>query len=138
MKRKEKLLNFIKDNREIHYSFNEIALMLDVKEEDLKELEKLLNELLCEKKIILTKKKRYKYNKENDYYEGVFIGNDRGFGFIRAEGFDGDFFVAPENNLRYSDISLLTTKRGKQNAENLDFYGGFGFAVYVFGKFSWR
>lgn len=97
MNRKEKLLSFIKDNRETPFSYNEIVIMLDIKESDLNELDMLLSELLSEKKIVLTKKKRYKYNKENDYYEGVFIGNDRGFGFIKAEGFKDDFFVAPEN-----------------------------------------
>jgi len=97
MNRKEKLFNFIKDNRETPFSYNEIVIMLDIKEPDLSELDTLLSELLSEKKIILTKKKRYKYNKENDYFEGVFIGNDRGFGFIKSEDYKDDFFVAPEN-----------------------------------------
>lgn len=97
MNRKEKLFGFIKDNKKTPFSYNEIIIMLDIKEEDKEELNCILSELLSEKKIVLTKKKRYKYNKENDYYEGVFIGNDRGFGFIRSDEFEEDFFVAPEN-----------------------------------------
>ncbi len=97
MNRKEKILNFIKDNRETPFSYNEIILILNIKEDDIKELDAILSELLREKKIILTKKKRYKYNKENDYFEGEFIGHDKGFGFIKAEGFSNDFFVSYEN-----------------------------------------
>lgn len=96
MTRKEKLFNFIKENRVTPFSFKELIIMLDIIEDDIPELEKLLGELLSEKKIILTKKKRYKYNKENDYFEGVFIGHDRGYGFIKCDEFENDFFVASE------------------------------------------
>ena len=69
MTRKEKLYNFIKENKITPFSFNELVIMLDVKDEDITELETLLGILLSEKKIILTKKKRYKYNTNADLYE---------------------------------------------------------------------
>ena len=97
MTRKEKLLNFIKDNKFTPFSYNELALMLDVREEDLYELTRLLDELLSDKKVTLTKKKRYKYNEENDLYDGEFIGHDKGYGFIVSKDFEKDFFVSKEN-----------------------------------------
>ena len=97
MTRKEKLLNFIKDNKFTPFSYNELALMLDVREEDLYELSRLLDELLSDKKVTLTKKKRYKYNEENDLYDGEFIGHDKGYGFIVSKDFEKDFFVSKEN-----------------------------------------
>ena len=121
MNRKEKLFNFIKDNRETPLSYNEIAIMLGIKEEDLREFDTLLSELLRDKKIVLTKKKRYKYNKENDYFEGVFIGNDRGFGFIRSDEFKEDFFVAQENkknalNKDKVKFKIINEKQGDRRA----------------------
>ena len=97
MDRKNKLYNFIKDNQLTPFSFNEIMLILGINEEDSGELDKLLHELLSEKKIILTKKKRYKYNKQNDVFQGEFVGHGKGFGFITAPGFEKDFFVSPEH-----------------------------------------
>ena len=97
MTRKEKLYNFIKENKITPFSFNELVIMLDVKDEDITELETLLGILLSEKKIILTKKKRYKYNTNADLYEGEFIGHDKGFGFISSSDFEYDFFVAKES-----------------------------------------
>ena len=97
MDRKNKLFNFIKDNYQTPFSFTEIALILGVSNDDTVELERLLHELLSEKKIILTKKKRYKYNRENDVFTGEFIGHDKGFGFISCPDFEKDFFVSPEH-----------------------------------------
>lgn len=96
MTRKEKLYNFIKENKLTPFSFNELVIMLDVKNEDIKELEMLLAVLLSEKKIVLTKKKRYKYNIDEDLYEGEFIGHDKGFGFISSNEFEYDFFVSKD------------------------------------------
>lgn len=96
MTRKEKLYNFIKENKLTPFSFNELVIMLDIKDEDIKELESLLSILLSEKKIILTKKKRYKYNTDSDLYEGEFIGHDKGFGFISSKDFEYDFFVSKD------------------------------------------
>ncbi len=106
MDRKTKLFNFIKDNYQTPFTFNEIVLILGVNQSDTEELEKLLHELLSEKKIILTKKKRYKYNRENDIFTGEFIGHDKGFGFISCSEFEKDFFVSPEhkNNALNGDI----------------------------------
>ncbi|MBE7020293.1 MAG: ribonuclease R [Ruminococcaceae bacterium] len=97
MNRKEKIYNFIKDNQLTPFTFNEIALMLGVNSDDMEEFDKLLHELLSEKKIILTKKKRYKYNRQNDLFQGVFTGHDKGFGFISCPEFDKDFFVSPSD-----------------------------------------
>ncbi len=97
MDRKNKLFNFIKENSLTPFSFNEIVLILGINQDDIPELEKLLNELLSEKKIVLTKKKRYKYNRENDVFQGEFIGHDKGFGFISCSEFEKDFFVSPEH-----------------------------------------
>jgi len=34
--------------------------------------------------------------REEQLYTGVFSGTDRGFGFVTVEGFDEDFFIAPD------------------------------------------
>lgn len=110
MNRKEKVLNFIKDNRETPFSYNEIKVMLGIYEENTEEFDNILSELLNDKSIILTKKKRYKYNKENDYFTGEFIGNNKGYGFIKSDEFSDDFFVSPENRKNALNKDLVKFK----------------------------
>ena len=71
----------------------ELAVFLDVPREERPALEEVLNQLLAEGRIELSK--RGKYSKaEGKYITGVFVGNARGFGFVTVEGEAEDIFIS--------------------------------------------
>lgn len=99
MNREEKVFEFIKETKDMPLKFEELAVMLCVPKEEYSELEKILNSLLCDRKIKLTKNKRYKFLNDSSVYEGEFIGNNKGFGFVISDNFDEDIFIAPEDTM---------------------------------------
>lgn len=96
MNRKEKLFAFISDENYIPLKLNEIAVLLDVPKSDLDELRILLDELICEGKIYLTKKNKYIAIDNNaDVVTGILSCNSsRGFGFVRPiNELENDVFI---------------------------------------------
>ena len=89
----------------------ELAVFLDVPREERPALEEVLNQLLAEGRIELSK--RGKYSKaEGKYITGVFVGNARGFGFVTVEGEAEDIFISESavNGAMHGDrvqVSLL-------------------------------
>ncbi|MBR6615414.1 MAG: ribonuclease R, partial [Lachnospiraceae bacterium] len=72
------------------------AILLDVPKENREELKQVLDALMAEGKISVSKKG--KYGKAEIFAQtGVFHAHPRGFGFVTIEGRDGDVFVAPDN-----------------------------------------
>lgn len=99
MERKEKILLFMKSKEYVPLKFKELAMVLDVPKEDEAELLRLLDELLEEGRIYLTKKKRYVCVDSKD---GVVAGrlrcNAKGFfGFVICdEEAEADIFIPGE------------------------------------------
>ena len=96
----------------------ELAVFLDVPREERPALEEVLNQLLAEGRIELSK--RGKYSKaEGKYITGVFVGNARGFGFVTVEGEAEDIFISESavNGAMHGDrvqVSLLPGHTGKR------------------------
>lgn len=97
MTRKEKVLGFIEQQEYLPLRLEEIAVMLDVPKEDIGQLSAVLEELICEGLVIQTKKKRFASTKSLGFVQGIFQGNERGFGFVLAE--PSDLFVPAEAGL---------------------------------------
>ena len=75
----------------------ELAVMLQVSKEDRGELNRLLNELLAEGKLSLTKKGKFIKAKHADKeLIGTFISHPKGFGFVEIDGREEDLYI-PEN-----------------------------------------
>lgn len=71
--------------------------MLQVSKEDRGELNRLLNELLAEGKLSLTKKGKFIKAKHADKeLIGTFISHPKGFGFVEIDGREEDLYI-PEN-----------------------------------------
>jgi len=100
----------------------ELAIFLQVEKEDREEFKQILEELLSDGRIEITKRGRYK-TREEKTITGTFIANAKGFGFLEAEGLEEDLFVpeAMVNGAFPGDIVqavLLPGQRGKrQEAE---------------------
>ncbi len=120
-KEKKKIVySLICDEMYVPMKIKELAIILDVKKEERPELEQILEELLAEGKIALSK--RGKYTKaEVKQVEGVFTAHAKGFGFVSVEGEEADIFI-PESKTGgafHADrvlvtVSPLNTGRSKE------------------------
>ena len=95
-KRKKVIYDFICDDFYIPMKVKEIATVLQVSKEQRRELQEVLDALVEEGKITLSK--RGKYSKgQAKRITGTFQANIRGFGFVMLEGEDEDIFIPGEN-----------------------------------------
>ncbi len=90
--RKENIYNLICDKSYVPLKFKELCYLLQVPEGDKYELKDILNELVDDGLIARTNKGKYQKLGEG-IYRGKFISNSKGFGFVRVEGIDEDFFI---------------------------------------------
>jgi ribonuclease R len=95
-KRKQTIYEFICDDSFPPMKFKEMCVALQVPSKDRQILLDILDELTVEGLIVRSAKGRYQKPGEG-IYSGVFIGNKKGFGFVRVEGVDEDFFI-PEKS----------------------------------------
>lgn len=95
-KRKKVILDFISDDLYVPMKIKEIAIVLQIPREQRDELKEVLDALVEEGKISLSK--RGKYSKGHPVrLKGVFQANLRGFGFVIPEDDSGDVFIPEEN-----------------------------------------
>lgn len=120
--RKKIICELVEDPRYVPMKEKELAVFLQTAKEDREALREVLEELLVEGKLEITKRGRYR-KPEAQYVTGIFIGNSRGFGFVEAEGREEDLFI-PETFVNGAfpgdtvQAALLPGKRGKrQEAE---------------------
>lgn len=96
--RKQVILDLMNDKTYVPMRERELAVILQVAPEDRVQLSEILNELLTEQKIEVSKRGKYsildpKRVKTEGLITGTFISNARGFGFIEVEGREDDLFV---------------------------------------------
>ncbi len=89
---KAKLYDFICDDMYKPMKLKDIRFLLQVSDADKKRVEEALGELIAEGKVELTPKGKYK-KIDSNLLVGSFIGNKKGFGFVRVEGQKDDYFV---------------------------------------------
>ncbi|MDE6363596.1 MAG: ribonuclease R [Lachnospiraceae bacterium] len=96
-KRKKVILDLMDAEFYVPMKEKELAVMLQVSKEDRGELNRILNELLAEGKLSITKKGKFIKAKHSDKeLIGTFISHPKGFGFVEIEGRDEDLYI-PEN-----------------------------------------
>lgn len=94
--RKKMLYAFICDELYVPMKVKEIAIMLRIEKEQRGELQQILDALVEEGKIEISKKGKYTKATEA-FTTGVYTGNSRGFGFVTIEGEEEDIFIPEEN-----------------------------------------
>ena len=116
--RKKMIYDFMCDDMYVPMKIKELCIVLGVSKEDRKVLERILEELLMEGKITLSK--RGKYSKaEMKQLTGVCTAHPKGFGFVTIEGEPEDIFIPAEdvNGAMHQDLveisvsPLITGKR---------------------------
>lgn len=119
-KRKKVILDLMGEEFYIPMKEKELAVMLQVSKEDRSELNRILNELLNEGKISITKKGKFiKAKHAPEALVGTFISHPKGFGFVEIEGREDDLYI-PENCINgafHKDtvkVTLLPVQHGKR------------------------
>lgn len=97
LERKNRISEYINSESYIPLKSHEMALMLDVPPEDMPLFMDIINELSAEGVIVMTKKGKIMPAAKMNIYPGVFVGNARGFGFVKIEGRDSDVFIPPDS-----------------------------------------
>lgn len=92
--RKSKVLGFIRDEEYKPMRQKDIAAFLMIKAEDMQMFYDIMTDLESEGKIMTTKKGRVILPESQHIYTGVFSGNARGFGFVKAEGLEKEIFIS--------------------------------------------
>ena len=72
-----------------------------------------MSKIKKDKKVTIEKTEKEKKSKQ---YEGTFISNPRGFGFVEVEGLEEDFFVPEEfvGNAFHQDVVRIQTIKGRE------------------------
>lgn len=90
--RKKKICELVEEQSYVPMKEKELAVLMQVKPEDRPELKRVLDTLLEEGRLALTKRGRY-VKPQEQLYTGAFSGNAKGFGFVAVEGMESDFFI---------------------------------------------
>ena len=89
------LTELFQDKAYTPMKLKELAILLDVPKDQRDELKQVLDTLLAEGKISVSKKG--KYGRPRDFsLTGIFTGHPRGFGFVSVEGLEQDIFIPAE------------------------------------------
>ena len=93
---KQLILNLMRDELYVPMKEKELAIILQVEPEDRAELKAVLNSLLEEGSIAISKRGKYSIQ-EIKPIVGTFISHQKGFGFVEVEGQEEDYFVPAEH-----------------------------------------
>lgn len=119
-KRKKVIMDLVSSEFYVPMKEKELAVMLQVSKEDRGELNRLLNELLAEGKLSLTKKGKFIKAKHSDKeLIGIFISHPKGFGFVEIDGREEDLYIPADfvNGAFHKDtvkVSLLSGQNGRR------------------------
>ncbi len=119
-KRKKVIMDLVSSEFYVPMKEKELAVMLQVSKEDRGELNRLLNELLGEGKLSLTKKGKFIKAKHSDKeLIGTFISHPKGFGFVEIDGREEDLYIPADfvNGAFHKDtvkVSLLSGQNGRR------------------------
>ena len=96
IKKEEIILQFMKDPEYTPMKAKEIAMILGVPKKEYRQFQEVIAKLEMELKIGKNRKNRYRVIEEN-YQEGIFRKNAKGFGFVKIEGQEDEIYISKEN-----------------------------------------
>lgn len=114
-KRKKVINDLIHDKMYVPMKAKEIAILLNVSKEERGDLQQVLDALVKEGKIGLSKKGKYG-RAENTSIVGIFESTQKGFGFVVVEGEEDDIYIAEKdiNGALHNDkVAVAVTSEKK-------------------------
>lgn len=118
--RKNLIIQLVEDSCYVPMKEKELAIFMQVEPEEREELKSILQELLNEGSLQMTKRGKYiKGDGQAKQQVGTFISNSLGFGFVEVEGQEEDLFIPEEYtggafHLDTVQVELLKEQRGKR------------------------
>ena len=115
-KRKKAIYDFICSDIYVPMKAKELAIMFQIAKEQRADLIEVLDSLIAEGKIALTKRGKY-VKAEVCGVAGIFTSHEKGFGFVKVEGEeDDDIFIGIDdvNGAFYGDKVLVAIKSERQ------------------------
>lgn len=110
-KRKKVLFDFINDDLYVPMKIKEIAVVLQIPGEQRQELREVLDALVEERKITISKRGKYTCG-HTERLKGIFQANARGFGFVTPEDGTDDIFIPEEclgNAFQGDEVEYIIT-----------------------------
>lgn len=120
-RRKKLICELVEDELYVPMKEKELAAFMQVKPEERADLKLILDELLKEGKLQLTKRGKYLKGQETGLV-GTFISNAKGFGFVEIEGREQDLFI-PESGVNGAfhldrvQVELISGQTGGKRQE---------------------
>ena len=97
-KRKNLICELVNDKFYIPMKEKELAAFMQVRPEEREGLKTILNELLMEGRLQISKRGKYSKGEEGGGLVGTFISHPKGFGFVEIEGRSEDLYI-PESGV---------------------------------------
>ena len=91
--RKQVIEGLMNEKQYVPMKIKELAMILQVPKENREELQEVLDELIRDGKIEVSKRGKYRIA-EMPLLTGKLVGNARGFGFVEVEGQEEDIFIS--------------------------------------------
>ena len=119
--RKDKIISLVRDENFSPLKRGEMRSVMNVSPEEKNEFDSLIDELISEGKLVETKKGKIMDSEKLGLFAGEFLGNQKGFGFVRLENSDGNDVFIPAgavNGAMHKDKVLIRitapSERGKR------------------------
>lgn len=115
-KRKKTINDLIHDKHYVPMKAKEIAILLDIPKENRADLMEVLDALVAEGSIGLSKKGKYG-RVENTALVGKFMSTQKGFGFVSVEGEEDDIYIAGKDTggaLNNDTVQFVVTSERKE------------------------
>ena len=98
MEKQELILNFMKDENYTPMKAKEMAMFLGVPKKEYNQFLDIIKYLEENYKIVKNRKNRYRLIGEN-FVEGIYRKNQRGFGFVKIDNREDEIYIAKEDSL---------------------------------------
>lgn len=96
-KKEQIILEFMKDEEYVPIKAKEIGMILGVPKKDYPDFLRTIEELEQNFKIQKNRKNQYRLMEEN-FSEGIYRKNQKGFGFVKIENQEDEIYIARENS----------------------------------------
>ena len=121
IKKEDIILEFMKDENYTPMKAKEIAMLLGVPKNEYNEFNRMLKTLEENYKIVKNRKNRYRLIGEN-FQEGIYRKNQKGFGFVKIENQEDEIYISKENSLNALNgdkvlVEIIEEKNKIKNAE---------------------
>ncbi len=121
IKKEDIILEFMKDENYTPMKAKEIAMLLGVPKKEYNEFNQILKTLEENYKIVKNRKNRYRLIGDN-FQEGIYRKNQKGFGFVKIDGKEDEIYISKENSMNALNgdkvlVEIIEEKNKIKNAE---------------------